>query len=77
MTEVKVGTKRPLVGGPQSGLERKFIAEYLLGEGYLLSDLTDLPGQKAQSLMKEACLYAALKLAEIESRAKLRREIER
>jgi hypothetical protein len=77
MAEVKAGPNRPLVGGPQSGLERKLIAEYLLSEGYLMSDLRDLPEQKAQSLMKKACIYAALKLAEIESRARLRRGIER
>jgi hypothetical protein len=77
MAEVKVGLDRLLMEGPQSGLERKLIAEYLLSKGYLMSDLRDLPEQKAQNLMKKACLYAALKLAEIESRAKFRREIER
>jgi hypothetical protein len=77
MAEVKVGLNRLLMEGPQSGLERKFIAEYLLSKGYLMSDLKNMPEQKAQSLMKKACLYAALKLAEIESWAKFRREIER
>jgi hypothetical protein len=76
MTETKAGPDRLMGEGPQSILERKFIAEYLLSKGYHMTDLRDLPEQKAKSLMKKACLYAALKLAEIESRAKLRRGIE-
>ena len=75
MAEVKVGLDRPLAEGPQSSLERRLIAEYLLSKGYHMPDLRDLPEQTAKSLMKKACLYAALKLAEIESRAKLRRGI--
>jgi hypothetical protein len=76
MTEVKVGLDRHLTEGPQSALERKLIADYLHSRGYYMPDLKDLPEQKAKSLMEKACLYAALKLTEIESRAKLRREIE-
>lgn len=76
MSKVKVDLDRHLAEYPQSALERKFIAEYLLSKGYELPDLKDLPEQTAKALMKKACLYAALKLAEIESRAKLRRGIE-
>jgi hypothetical protein len=76
MAEVKAGLDRLSAEGPQSALERKLIAEYLLSQGYHLPDLKGLPEQTAKSLMKKACLYAALKLAEIESRARLRREIE-
>ena len=75
MVEVKVGLDRPLAEGPQSALERGLIAEYLLSKGYHMPDLRDLPEQTAKSLMTKACLYAALKLTEIESRAKLHREI--
>jgi len=59
----------------ESTLERKLIAEYLLGKGYCWSDLKNLPKKKANSLMKEACRYAAFKLAEIEARSKFRRKI--
>lgn len=53
---------------PQATLERALIAEYLLGKGYLVSDLKTLPDQIAKRLMREACRFAALRLAEIESR---------
>jgi hypothetical protein len=59
----------------ESTLERKLIAEYLLDKGYCWSDLKNLPKKKANNLMKEACRYAALKLAEIEARSKFRRKI--
>ena len=61
---------------PESSLERKLIAEYLLGKGYQMSDLKKLPELQMTSLMKEACRYAALRLAEIESRSKFRKKIE-
>jgi hypothetical protein len=59
----------------ESNLERKLIAEYLLSKGYSLSSLNNLPKKKANLLMKEACRYATLKLAEIEARSKFRRKI--
>ena len=59
----------------QSILERALTAEYLLGQGYLMSDLKDLPPQLAKSLMREARRFAALRLAEIESKAKFRQKI--
>jgi hypothetical protein len=61
--------------GPQSALEKKLIEEYLLEKGYRLTDLRELPREEAVSLMKAACLYASLKLAEVESRAQFREEI--
>jgi hypothetical protein len=61
---------------PQSNLERKFIADYLLRKGYRLSDLRKLPEQEVKSLMREACRFASLKLSEIESRYKFRHKIE-
>jgi len=61
--------------GPQSTLERKFIQEYLESKGYKLEDLSRLPNGERELLMREACQYASLKLAEVESRAKFRQEI--
>jgi len=61
--------------GPQSALERKYIQEYLESQGTNLESLSRLPKDEMQRLMREACKYASLKLAEVESRAKFRHEI--
>lgn len=61
--------------GPQSALERRLIAEYLLSKGYLMKDLEGLPAEQAKKLMREASLYASLKLAELESKRKFREDI--
>lgn len=61
--------------GLQSALEREFIQEYLKGKGQQLGTLGDLPETEARRLMREACRFASLKLAEIESRAHLRESI--
>ena len=61
--------------GPQSALEKKLIAEYLVGKGYQIDDLATLPEAQAQALMQEACRYASLKLAEVESKTRFRKEI--
>ena len=61
--------------GPQSVLERRFIKEYLHDKGYRLEELKKLPEEEAKQLMSEACKYASLKLAEVESRAQFREEI--
>lgn len=62
--------------GPKSALEIKFIEGYLLSKGYDYDALKHLPEKEARELMKEACLYASLKLAEIEARARLRDSID-
>jgi hypothetical protein len=61
--------------GPQSTLETKYVTEYLKQKGFALEDLKALPGDEAHQLMKEACQYASLKLAEVESRARFRDKI--
>lgn len=61
--------------GPQSSLERKLIREFLLEKGYRPSDLRTLPRDQAKSLMVAACRYASLRLAEVESRARMREGI--
>lgn len=66
---------RCLAEGPQSTLEKMLLEEYLEGKGYRLEDLKNLPATEAQALMKEACAYASMKLAEVESKAHFRREI--
>jgi hypothetical protein len=61
--------------GPQNALERKYIAEYLQGKGYRREDLVQLPREAARQLMREACRYATLKLAEVEAKGHLRKKI--
>ena len=61
--------------GPQSALEKNLIQEYLKEKGCSLESLHQLPQDEAHRLMREACTYASLKLAEVESRARFREEI--
>ena len=61
--------------GPQSKLEWKYIQEYLQSKGASIETLGKLPKEEQQRLMSEACQYASLKLAEVESRAKFRQDI--
>ncbi len=61
--------------GPQTILERHFIEEYLLSRGYRLEDLEKLPEETSLRLMREACTFASLKLAEVESRARFQDKI--
>ncbi|MBN1450543.1 MAG: hypothetical protein JW963_05960 [Anaerolineales bacterium] len=49
--------------------EKNFIEDYLEEKGYTLADLKHLDPAQARQLMKEACVYASNKLAEIELRA--------
>lgn len=75
MSAATIDPDRLLAEGPQSLLEHTLIAEYLLGQGYLTSDLKDLPPQVAKRLMAEACRFAALKLAEIDAKVEFRQKI--
>ena len=61
--------------GPQSAMERTLIEEYLSNHGYRLADLKALPPEKAKVLMTEACKYASLKMAHVESKAGFRQKI--
>ena len=76
MSKVKAYQNQISSKNPHSNLERKLIADYLFRKGYRLSDLRKLPDQEAKRLMGKACLFASLKLAEIESRSKFRQKIE-
>jgi len=61
--------------GPQSAMEKMLLEEYLQNKGYSLSDLDLLPEEMSKSLMIEACKYASLKLAQVESTAHFREKI--
>ena len=61
--------------GPQSKMEKALLEQYLQTRGYSFKDLCDLPEEEAKSLMIEACKYASLKLAQVESAARFRETI--
>lgn len=61
--------------GPQSAMEKMLIEEYLQSKGYHLADLKKLPEEQMKALMTEACQYASLKLAQVESTAHFREKI--
>jgi superfamily I DNA and/or RNA helicase len=65
MAEETIELDLLLAGGSQAILERTLIAEYLLGKGYLMSDLKELPPQVTKSLMGEAYRFVARRLAEL------------
>ncbi len=67
MDEHVIGSNYIPVQGSQTILERTLVAEYLLSQGYIVSELGRLAPQKARILAQDACQFAALRLAEIES----------
>ncbi len=62
-------------GMSESAMERMLLEEFLRAKGYSLADLDDLPEEQAKSLMKAACQYASLKMAQIESTVHFRDKI--
>lgn len=76
MNEKGLDVDRCALEGPQSALEHKLIEEYLGTKGYSWEDLHNLPEDEYHQIMREACQYASLKLTEVESRAKFRRDIQ-
>lgn len=66
----------PGFDGPQAPLETMLIDEYLQRKGFAsIKELCNLPENEAKKLLIEACRFASLKLAEIESRARFRTEL--
>lgn len=73
--EVTADEEQSLAEGPETALERNLIIEFLRTRNYCLEDLEALPEEEAKKLMEEASRYASLKLSEIESKNRFRREI--
>ncbi len=61
--------------GPQAAMEKRLLEQYLQSRGYSFKELCNLPEEEAKALMIEACQYASLKLAEVESTARFRETI--
>lgn len=76
MKDIPCNPDEIMATGPQATLEHQFIEEYLRGKGHQWHDISAMPAEAARTLMTEACRYAALKLAEIEARSRLRKKIE-
>ncbi|HJW90715.1 MAG TPA: hypothetical protein VJ436_08750 [Anaerolineales bacterium] len=74
--EVPHDLERGVTSGPQAQLEKMYIEEYLHNKGYDLQSVRELPEDEAKQLMREACMYASARLAEVESRAQFRRDIQ-
>ena len=64
-----------LQGAPHSDLEVQLIRAFLKERGYTRKDLLNLPEEKMRQIMGQAYRHAALKLAEIESRAQFKQKI--
>ncbi len=58
-------------------LEEALIDEFLEARGYDHARLAALPDAQRDALLKDASVYASSKLAEVESRSHLLREIHR
>lgn len=61
---------------PHAALEHAFIDEFLAERGYTLRSINRLPPGDRDPLLRAAAAFATLKLAEIEARAHLVKEIE-
>lgn len=54
---------------PQARLERALISEYLAKRGCDLATINLIPASESHELLRQASLYAAGRLAEIDARA--------
>jgi hypothetical protein len=59
----------PVMQDRQSQLEQAFIDEFLRLRGCDPEHLSTLPAADVERLMRQACIYASGKLAEVEARA--------
>jgi len=76
MSEIDEHDVKPRVDDDHKNvLEQKYIEEYLQSKGYRRADLSELPQDQAKQLMREACQYAGLKLAEMEAKGRFRKKI--
>ena len=67
---------RDLSSGAPGPLECAFIDEFVSARGYTFQSIRALTKARREALLREAAEYATLKLAEIESRARLVKDLE-
>ena len=73
---MKISESIKSFGTPQGVLAEEFLKSYLAGKGYSMEKIQELAPEAHKKLMTEACVHVSLKLAEIESRSRLRQKIE-
>jgi hypothetical protein len=75
MSDEGIDIERCAAEGPETALERQLVTDFLRDKGYRMEDLHKLPAEQVAALMKEACQYASLKLADIEAKSIFRKTI--
>ncbi|MEI8167106.1 MAG: hypothetical protein WCG26_12040 [Chloroflexales bacterium] len=55
----------------QAYLEWAYLEDYLRGIGYSLDQMRTLPSAMSKSLMRDASLFASMRLSEVETRSQL------
>jgi hypothetical protein len=59
----------------QAYLEWAYLEEYLRSLGYSVEQLRQMPGARARALMRDASLFASMRLSEVEARSQLVEEL--
>lgn len=59
----------------QAYLEWAYLEEYLKSLGYSLDQIRTLPGARARALMRDASIFASMRLSEMEARSHLVEEL--
>lgn len=59
----------------QTQLSRMYLEEYLRGKGHTWQSVRKLPEAAGKQILIEASTYVAIKLAEVEARARVEQEI--
>jgi|OpeIllAssembly_1097287.scaffolds.fasta_scaffold10422_3 hypothetical protein len=60
---------------PEAKLAMVYIDEYLRGKGQTLESICNLPKDQAKQLMIEASTYAAIKLADVDTKSRMIKDI--
>jgi hypothetical protein len=60
---------------PQEQLAELYVAEFLRAKGLTIESVRELPAGRAHQIMVDASTYAALKLAEVEKKSQMAREL--
>jgi hypothetical protein len=60
---------------PQAQLEQSFIDEFVRGRGHDPALLHQMPDDERRALLREACIHASARLAEVDCRAHYIHEI--
>ena len=60
---------------PQGRLAELYVTEFLRAKGLTIESVRGLPAELAHQIMIEASTYAALKLAEVEKKSQMAKEL--